>query len=462
MAAFLRASIGLAHNIKSVSPIEQPSASSQLSPQNGIQDSILKIALFEQNIQLDNFPYYVEALSLGQKEKQIIGFMSEGHVPIVFDSDIESEMNNFLKKEFQNEQGKQPLYVRLNRLNNITIENKTRTSMSLSFFTKRENKILLLYTVSAMHTHNISIFEKKTKTIGKNIVFVMRKCFQDFLERHENNWLRERAVSIAAFNTFQIDALHFPIIGAEQRSTGVFYSYADFRENKIDTTAEFRMFQIMPSDTLVKKAKFNNVKRKSIWGLWDGSHYYVRYKTNFHRITFNREKKLFEISFRTRDFSNVAGDVATVYFFGIVGFGIKKIIEIESSKDLVLPLDLVLGLVSYTPKLEKSVIIECVGKGDAIAISVENDGRKICKISKGEYFRFAANSLDGIVRLTLKSSFFEREIIFDPMATQRILIEHKPHKIAVEYAPFVNPIALESHLRKNRKEVGLLAPALGR
>jgi len=416
-------------------------------------DSITRIDLSRQKIQFNDFPFYVEDVFSGQIEKEILGFITEGHVPIAFEKDLLTGVKSFLQNQFPFDKSKMPLLVRLNRVSILTQENVIRTNLSLSFFVRREKKIILLLNTAHVRTHSISVFAKKAYKIADNLKLSFQHCFQDFLTRHQKNSVVEREISELNLSRLQIDALNFPIIDHQKPVKGVYHSYSEFMDNQIDTTVAFRMFQIMPSDTLVKKAKFEQKKHKSIWGLCDGKHYYMRYEKSFHRITYNRDKRFFEICFRTKDFKNNSGDVETVFFFGLAGLAIKRILEVASSIDLVLPLDLATGMIYFLPQLEKNVIIECVGKGERDEIALENSDGKICVLNKGEFFKLKTNSLDGIIRLQLKSAAFEREIIFDPMTTQRILIEHKPHKIAVEFPVFVDSYALRAHLKKNRKEV---------
>jgi len=431
------------------------SATLHATMQNLQNEPPVVISFSNQPFNLDgSFPYHVEEVFLGQQETQVLGFISEGHVPIQFESSITAELKAFFQSQFPVEKEKMPIIVRVNRLSVLAFENVLRTNVSLSFFVRQDNKIVLLHNVSALRTSNISIFEKSTKTFSRNLMLTFQSCFQELSDRYKKKTLVQREVSEIELKRIQIDALNFPILDNHSPVKGVFYSYGEFMDYLIDTTAVFKMIQHMPSDSLIKKAKFKNLKKKSVWGVCDGTHYYVRNKKNFHRMTYNPKKKHFEICFRTKDLSDSGGDFATAFFFGFAGLGIKKMLESLSSEDIILPLDLPTGMVYSLPKLKKEVIIECIGKGESVAISIENSDGKICDLKKGEFFRYRPSSLDGIVRILLKSAAFEREIIFDPMNEQRILIEHKPHKIAVEFAPFVDPYALQTHLRKNRTEVG--------
>lgn len=421
--------------------------------QSNTPDEVIIIPLDKQKINAEKFPYYVDEVVVLQNEKHILGFVSEGHVPFQFQTDIETELNTFFKKQFPNGTDKKPISVRLNRLSVAVYENQMRVGLSLSFFERNNNKYILLYNAAHVQTSNISMLEKLPNKVALVITLGFQKCVLELHERHQKETLFKREIEERELGRIKIDTINFPIIGNQIQKPGVYYNYNDFLENHIDTTAKFRMFQLMPSDTLVKKAKFQNRKRKDIWALWDGEHYYINIKNNYHRVKYNHQKNFFEVCFRTKDFNNVGSDVITVFYFGLVGLAIKKIIENETSKDLVLPMDIVTGTIYFQPRLEKEVIIECVGKEENVEVTLQNETGTICKLNQGEYFRYKSNSLDGIVRITLKSVNHEREIVFDPMNIQRVLIEHKPQKIAVEFPPFVNPSSLETHLKKRRNEI---------
>ena len=399
----------------------------------------------------ENFPFYVEDVVVVQHEQEYLGFDGNSQVPISFEESIHGALKSYLFQQFPKNETKKPLYVRVNRLRINTNDEVCMTSLSLSFFTN-ENNLITFIGHGASHTlSSTRLLVTRPKQIESSLTKAFEQCFKNLeLKQQKMKGLSQKNVD---YNIpLAINDQNFPII-RKPKKPGVYHDYDDFINGRIDTTVVFRMHQIFSSDTLIKKAKFERRKERNVWALFDGTHYYHKYKNNFHRLSYNPVHENFDLAFFSKDLSSPGQDATTAFLFGFAGLAISKMIESASSTVITLQMDIPTGMFFYDLSGKNTVIIECLGKEETEMICFEtpSDGR-IC-LKSGEYYKLKYKLNDGIIRLQLQSNQHSRDIAFDPIATQRILLEHRPDKIAREFAPFVDPFKLKRHLKKNRKEV---------
>lgn len=411
----------------------------------------LIIKLGQSKIDIKNFPFYIEDVSVAQKEQEFLGFDDVARNPISFGATIQEELKTYLSHQFPKGENKIPLMVRVNRLSVASNEITCLVSLSLSFFVKQGNEINFIGHGTSFSSSNSKMLVTRPKQVESILIKAFELCFKNIGHKHEQKMKDYLRKDLDYNKPITTDAQNFPIL-VKPESPGVYRSYSDFINGRIDTTVHFRMFQIMPSDTLIKKAKFEKRKQRHVWAVYDGTNYYHKYKNNFHRLSYNPKHQNFNLSFFSKDLGPSSHDATIAFFFGLTGLGVSKLIISVTNTIITLQMDIPTGMLYFKPNTQNSIIIECVGKDENEKICFETaDGRNIC-LKSGEFFRSRYDMNDGIIRLKLNSSKHSREIAFDPLTTQRILIESRTDKIAREFPPFVDPNRLENHLKKNRTE----------
>jgi hypothetical protein len=290
------------------------------------------INISDLTLRTSTYGYYVEEVLDARTNKDSIGFVLTGMKDVKTSADIENSLEssllNLFQRSFPKKEGLKPMTIRVNHFEIYEISKVNKLAaifmVNLTFLEKTKNGYTELYNVGC----TIDEFAlNPTKIHDDNIVQGVNYCCKIFSEHARISRLWQRNFDINTPN----DSIfaNYPILRVQKPKAGVFKTIEDFRDNLPDTSAQFSFYSEKEvfENQWIYKAKWDSGFKiedsDDLYALCDGVHYYLKYGSEFIRLTPTEDGFLF-YSF-TNETSLTAGNIAASVVVTVVASAILPV-----------------------------------------------------------------------------------------------------------------------------------------
>ncbi|MEM9025062.1 MAG: hypothetical protein AAGB22_15050, partial [Bacteroidota bacterium] len=239
------------------------------------------VALSQTTVDVLDRQHYVQEVIMSPEVGTTIGFVQKGlgntRVPAFLEGEVPRTLHRFFQRLLP-DAGAEPLIVRVNRLriSEITYFAKELAycEVSLDIMARRDGQLVLLYRTG--HTRTVKGMDV-TSGHANNLAQALVACFREFSARVQEG----RLLNVPLAHPDSAHANLVPVadwLTEEEHNAGLFATYTDFRDGRIDTVTTFTTTESVNEHgitTYKVKVKDSRAKRKP-WGFTDGLYAYVR------------------------------------------------------------------------------------------------------------------------------------------------------------------------------------------
>lgn len=231
-----------------------------------------ELSLKRKKIKPDLENIYVEKIIDARQNKICFGFVMDGYhdrnVPVVFDKGLELEFTNLFYESFEPREGKVPLAVKINHLFLYELKGEEGSfdavEINMDFYMHEGNSWFHEFQAAKYLLNYGNTSSGKFENMLENLI---EKCFNEYGHRMKNGWGYHRKVNEAEMNENGSGPYLNRIALSQQRTTSLYHTYNDFRDNIADTLTPFRVLDHRQFEGCkILREPYNNQKIKDVWG----------------------------------------------------------------------------------------------------------------------------------------------------------------------------------------------------
>lgn len=247
-------------------------------------------------LEVPDFDFYVDSVIVLQEEQKVIGHMSEHKKLKPFrlkEKRIDLMLQNLFQRSFPEKEGKRRLILKVNRIIYNTFDNNSEFGANITFIENVDGRQIELGSFKMFDIHQVDLdkifFIARVR--GEDLVNHLQSYLKEFVDYEksiEKESLQEHD-ELGHIARFELNNENFPILANNQLTyKGIIKTFDDFTQGKVEPYPDLKV------DTIIyRKTKHNRVtvenddfKHDSIWGIYDGEHYYIREGKFFRPVIF--------------------------------------------------------------------------------------------------------------------------------------------------------------------------------
>ena len=365
------------------------------------------IKLDGEKITLSNFPYHVEQTVDGGNPDGggCIGFVQKGmnnrKVPAFLEKGISAGVQDLFARSLPVTEQTKPIVVRVNKLRVYEV---TETSKEYGYVEVNVTFLVPDGKGDYFEKYETGTFRNETTNVGRwditkahgfNIAEALTECLKSFADREQQGLTYQQPVAKAALALHR-PAADMPMQRDTQLKRGVYYTFADFRDNRPIDRSPYRLTGVENKEKGRGRMAIgipeweNNIPPDHFWGFCDGKSNYVNIKGTSYQVI--KDDSIYIVHAPApKD-----GDAALYgVMFGLVGSLVAGAVEnAKANEGFVYKIDVATGGIkplnggAGEAALESKTVFfasERNPEGQPAILYV--DGVRQCELTTGSYFR---------------------------------------------------------------------------
>lgn len=389
-----------------------------------VKSQVVYLNLSDQRLRLYDNNFIVDSVIDARNQNGCIGFVLKGadlskQTAAYFEKPFSSELQELFTRSFEKDENSIPLIIRINKL--LLSEYKLNYSTfniveaNITFIIFRDGKYFEIFQGFASTDHSgLSKSGSSVQSITEAIAF----CFNDFITQYKKGTIEYRQIEGTSLAVNELDQQSFKIEQVEDTVRGIFNTFSDFLNYRVDTKNEFIIDHFPGKRNLpgVAEARWlqSNSKIENIWGFSDGHRFYIRLNDHYYPLyRQNGHYRALALKEGT-SIEDLSPAIAASLFVGLIGaaFGVfvVPVISTEQAQGVEIQLELNSGLViplnfiTYKEMNSRMILyLSRYLKEDAV-MEVYIDGEFKCRLTRNSYYYLTIPPDKKQVELCLKSS----------------------------------------------------------
>ena len=364
------------------------------------------IKLDGEKITLPNFPYHVEQTVDGGNPDGggCIGFVEKGmnnrKTPAYIEKGIADGVHDLFSRSLPATAQTKPIVLRVNRLRVYEV---TETNREYGYVEVNVTFLVSDGKGDFMEKYETGAFRNETTNLGRwditgahgfNIAAALTECLQSFAERDQQGLTYQKPVPKALLTIYR-PTMDVPISRDTQLRRGVYYTFADFRDNRPVDRPPYRIIAVKNKEKGRGKMAIgipaweNNIPPDNFWGFCDGKDIYVNIRGTSYQAV--KDDSVYIVHAPApKD-----GDAALYgVMFGLVGSLVANAVEnAKANEGFVYKIDFATGGINplaggaaKTPLESKTIFYASEFNPEGQTAILYVDGNRLCELSAGTYF----------------------------------------------------------------------------
>lgn len=366
----------------------------------------ISVSLADQKLSKASKGFFIEDVVVSQREDSCLGYLHpEGPnkcIALYFKKNIHQELREFLVGSFPRQNGLNPLIIRVNRIFLYQASEGVRDYACLDLclsFIRPENGLTEDFTSAVTVRKEQQFYPRR---LDRLITDAFDSCLSQYDRRARSGLMIPVVIKPSQLNENPTHtAGYFRCYAGKQSGKGIYRTYFDFRDDRPDTTIDFKVFHdYNKNHPRLSKAwlKFpNDPKPGKCWGFYEGDSLYINGGRSYSLLTFEGDQ--FITYHRSSEYAREVTTAAIIggVFGGFLGASfLGGLAAVSSDPDVIdkFRLDLFDGRLlsyeatDYTMVSSKVVLFASKKSIPGSTLKVFVDGKFQCELQAGNYSTF--------------------------------------------------------------------------
>lgn len=243
-------------------------------------------------IDIEGFEFYVDSVIVVQDEQFTIGHRMRHDELEPFKlpyGRIDRTLQELFQQSFPYEAGKRKLILKVNRIIFNTFNQNSEFGANITFIEVVDGNFIELVTIRSSWVNESTLSSSSSKkSRGENLVKSLEFFLMEFVEELSTKDNNAKILSEEDLTKpIAINAQNFPVLsGSLNADTGVVVSFDDFLNVHItkDASLTLEPKALDKSPYQHVKVASNNHSSEEIWGVFDGTHFYIKENEAFGQL----------------------------------------------------------------------------------------------------------------------------------------------------------------------------------